>query len=373
MSTVHVVLAPTAFKGTLTAREAADAMAAGISALPNVTLTSVPLADGGDGSLEAFTSVGFDHRAVSVRDSAGQWHEAAIAIRGDHAVIELARVCGIALPGAHPLRPLDATTLGLGDALLVALDAGATRISLCLGGSASTDGGMGMLAALGARLLDEDGLPLEPAGRSLTQVDALDLAHLDPRLHACTIEVLADVTAPLQGTDGAAYVFAPQKGASPDQVVDLDAGLRNWGGLLSHACGWDIASLPGAGAAGGTAAAAVAILGATLHPGAATIADLVGLPRLLRKADLVLVGEGRLDDQTPRGKAVSHVLDLAHRAGVPVIAVCGQITLDDASLRSMGLAAWAAASGQDARIAVRQATAATVSAWLVERVRRLAP
>lgn len=365
MSTIHVVLAPTAFKGTLTAREVADAMTAGVASLSGVSVRALPLADGGDGSLEAFTSVGYDTRTASVRDSSGQWHVAAFAIRGDHAVIELARVCGIALPGAHPLRPFDATTLGLGDAVLAAMDAGATRISLCLGGSASTDGGMGMLAALGARPLDSDGRALEPTGRSLASVASLDASTLDARLRSCTIEVLADVTSPLHGPEGAAHVFAPQKGATPEQVRSLDDGLARWGEVLSAACGRDIASVPGTGAAGGTAAAALAVLGAFLHPGAATIAELIGLPDALAAADLVIVGEGRLDGQTAQGKAMSHVLRLARERGVPAIAICGQITLGDADLRSMGLTQWAAAPGADAHAAVTAATEAAV--------RRLAP
>jgi glycerate 2-kinase len=373
MSTLHVVLAPTAFKGTLTAREAADAMAAGISSLPGVSVRAIPLADGGDGSLDAFTSVGYEPRTASVRDSSGQRHEAAFAMRGAHAVIELARVCGIALPGAHPLRPLDATTLGVGDAVLAALGAGATRISLCLGGSASTDGGMGMLVALGARPLDDGGHALEPTGRFLGDVATLDLTPLDARLRDCTIEVLADVTTPLHGPEGAAHVFAPQKGATPDQVLGLDDGLANWGRILSAECGRDITSVPGTGAAGGTAAAAVAILGATLRPGSATIAELVGLPDALAEADLVIVGEGRLDDQTAQGKAMSCAVDLARHEKVPVIAICGQITLDDASLHDMGLAAWAPAPGKDAYAAVTEATKAAVSAWLAGGVRRLAP
>lgn len=373
MSTVHVVLAPTAFKGTLTAREVANAMAAGISSLPGVSVRTIPLADGGDGSLDAFTSVGYEPRTASVRDSSGQWHEAAFTMRGDHAVIELARVCGIALPGAHPRRPLDATTLGVGDAVLAALNSGAARISLCLGGSASTDGGMGMLAALGARPLDDGGRAVEPTGRSLARVAALDLAPLDARLRDCTIEVLADVTSPLHGPEGAAHVFAPQKGATAEQVLALDDGLTHWGRLLSTACGRDIASMPGAGAAGGTAAAAVAILGATLRPGAATLAELVGLPDALAEADLVIVGEGRLDDQTAQGKAMSHVLRLAREASIPSIAICGQIAIGDATLRSMGLTQWAEASGADARASVAEVTTKAVSTWWAERVRRPAP
>lgn len=372
MSTVHVVLAPTAFKGTLTAREAADAMATGARALPDVTVLALPLADGGDGSLDAFIAVGYEPHVVAVRDSSGQWHEAAIALRGEHAVIELARICGIALPGAQPLMPLDATTLGLGDAVRAALDAGATRISLCLGGSASTDGGGGMLAALGARLLDADGRELEPTGRSLDHVVALDLSLLDPRIDTCTIEVLADVTAPLHGPHGAAHVYAPQKGATTAQVLALDDGLRHWGRVLATACGQDVGPWPGTGAAGGTAAAAVAVLGATVRPGAATIAELGGLPQALREADLVITGEGRLDAQTCQGKAVSHLLHLAEQESVPVIAVCGQISLDDPTLCALGLTAWQTAAGDDARIAVKDATTAAITAWR-GRFRPLAP
>lgn len=360
MSEVRVVLAPAAFKGTLTALEVAEAMRRGLADLPGVTCLLLPMADGGDGSVDAFVSAGYAPHPVRARGASGEWHDAEIALQGHHAVIELARICGIARSDAHPLRPLDATTLGVGDAMLAALDAGATRLSLCLGGSASTDGGTGLLVALGARVLDKRGDALVPGGRDLDRIAHLDLTGIDPRLSSCTLEVLADVTNPLTGPEGAAPVFAPQKGASPEEVVLLDTGLAHWGAVLESATGRDVATSPGTGAAGG-AGVALAALGAEIRPGARSIAQLVGLPAALASADVVVVGEGRLDDQTPHGKAVSHVISLARDAEVPVLAVCGQITLDPIDLAALGLAGWITTSGDDAAHAVADATRTLVA------------
>lgn len=375
MLNARIVLAPTAFKGTLTALQAAEAMHRGLADLPHISCEVLPMADGGDGSVDTFVSAGYTRHVVPVRGSHGAWHDASIALRGQHAVVELAGACGIALPDAHPLRPLDATTLGVGDAMLAALDAGATRLSLCLGGSASTDGGAGLLDALGTRLLDDAGAPVPPTGRELGRVALVDMGGIDARLAQCRLEVLADVTNPLHGAQGAAFVFAPQKGASEADVRHLDVALARWGETLRSATGRDVASLAGSGAAGG-AAAALAALGASIRPGAASIAALIGLAPAVARADLVIVGEGRLDDQTPHGKAISQVLRLAQDSGVPVLAVCGQIALEDSQLQSMGLAGWATASGDGvadapggAAQAVTDATRTLVSRTLISRTR----
>ena len=344
MPNMRVLIAPNAFKGTLTAAQAARAMRRGLADLPDIQCELLPMADGGDGSVDAFVSAGYDGHPVRVRGAHGAWHDASIAVRGDHAVVELAGVCGIALPDAEPLRPLDATTLGVGDAMLAALDFGATHLALCLGGSASTDGGAGLLEALGARLLDDAGATVPPTGRALGRVAHVDMTEIDARLAHCRLEVLADVTNPLHGPQGAAHVFAPQKGASEDDVRLLDAALVRWGDVLRSDTGRDVAELPGSGAAGG-AAAALAALGAAIRPGAASIAELIGLAPAVAAADLVIVGEGRLDEQTPHGKAISEVMAVAAHAGVPVLAVCGQITLGEPELRALGLAGWATAGG----------------------------
>lgn len=367
MTTIHVVLAPNAFKGTLTPGEAARAMAAGVHAvMPDAKTSLVPMADGGDGSLDAFVEAGFTRHDIQARDSSGSWHRTEIALQGSRAVVELAGICGIALPGAHPLRPMDASTLGVGDAVRAARDAGATSIALCLGGSASTDGGAGMLVALGAVLRDARGRPISPSGRDLGRVTHLDLAGLDPRLRDCDITVLADVSIPLHGPGGAAHVFAAQKGATPEQVEALDAGLERWGAVLESVAHRRVADMPGAGAAGGTTAAAIAVLDAEIRYGAQEVAELVGLPAAIASADLVITGEGRFDDQSLRGKGCGQVVELARAAGVPVLAVCGQVSIDAQAADVPGLTTWTIgsvpATTRQARADLRTATLQALAA-----------
>lgn len=364
MGALHIVLAPNAFKGTLTAAEAAEAMRRGVEAvLPEATCVIAPIADGGDGSVEAFVAAGHRPMTVRVRDALGAWHEAVIAVRADHAVVDVANTCGLALLG-RVRRPRTASTLGLGDAIHAALDEGVTHITACLGGSASTDGGAGMLVALGARLVDDAGVELEPSGESLGRVARLDLSGLDHRLAPARIEVIADVTSPLHGPTGAAHVFAPQKGAAADEITLLDDGLRNWGRILAGATGHDVTSLAGSGAAGGTGAALAAVLGARIDSSRA-ILDLMGLPSFVEGADLVITGEGRLDASTLTGKGCAAVIDLARADGIPVIAACGLIDLDAGALASLGLLASAASAdaGPTAAESLAAATSRALQAW----------
>jgi glycerate 2-kinase len=337
----RVVVAPNAFKGSLSARAAAEAMARGVaSVVPGAHVTLMPVADGGDGSVDAFVAAGFTRIPVEVRGPTGQSTSSAFAMRDTVAVVELADACGFArLPDGIP-APLTSSTLGLGDAIRAALDAGARSILACLGGSASTDGGAGVLVALGARLLDDHDADLVPCGASLPRVARIDLSGLDPRLGGCPITALVDVGSPLFGPDGAAMVFAPQKGADATQVAELDAGLRTWSAAVVAATGRDVAGVPGSGAAGGTAAGMLAALTCEIRSGADVIADLVGLDEQIARADLVITGEGRLDDQSPLGKGVVGVAARAGAAGVPVIAVCGALAISDRRLRELGFAGW---------------------------------
>ncbi len=364
MRPLHVVLAPNAFKGTLTASEAAEAMRRGVeAALTDSRCVMAPIADGGDGSVDAFIAAGYRGTPVRVRDALGAWHAADIAVHDDHAVVEVANTCGLALlgPGRHPMA---ASTLGLGDAIRTAVDTGATDITVCLGGSASTDGGAGMLVALGARLLDDAGRELAPCGETLSRVARLDLTELDRRIAAARIDVIADVTSPMHGPAGAAHVFAPQKGASSDEVTVLDDGLRRWAWVLANTTGLNVDALAGSGAAGGTGAALAAVLGARIDS-PRTILDLVGLPHAVRDADLVITGEGRLDSSTLAGKGCAAVIDLAHASGIPVIAVCGQIDLEAGALASLGLTASAASAdaGAEAARSLVAATERAVATW----------
>jgi glycerate kinase len=336
-----VVVAPNAFKGSLSAVEAAAAMSAAVSiVMPSATITPRPIADGGDGSVDALIAAGFTPLPVAVRGPTGQPVTATIAMRDGAAVVELANTCGLLLLPDHHPAPMTSSTHGLGDAVLAALDAGARSIVLCLGGSASTDGGVGLLCALGARVLDESGLDVEPGGRWLQGIVSVDLSTLDPRLPGTHVTVATDVTSPLFGSEGAAVVFAPQKGASPGEVAALDAGLRSWARALAGSTGRDESGTPGSGAAGGTGIAAMAALNADVVSGAGYIARAIGLESALSGADLVLTGEGSLDEQSLLGKGAVEVARAARSAGVATVLVCGTIGLTADQLRDLGVLAW---------------------------------
>ena len=337
--TRRVVLAPLAFKGNLSAADVAHAMAVGAASTAECDLR--PMADGGDGSLDALVRAGFATVPVQTRGPIGDPARAAIAVRGDVAVVELAVACGMGrLPGGR-LEPMASSTLGLADAMRAALDGDPRELIVCLGGSASTDGGAGLLAGLGARLLDGHGHEVSPSGRALGDVAALDLSHLDPRLADVDITIAVDVGAPLLGPTGAAAVFAPQKGATPADVLALDANLASWHDVLSRTTGRAVADVPGAGAAGGTGAALLSVLNARVRPGAEVMAEATGLARAIEEADLVITGEGRLDRQTRMGKGAAFVAQLARAAGRPALAVCGRIDLDAERMHDIGFAAWA--------------------------------
>ena len=347
---MRVVVAPDKFKGSLPAAEVAAAVAAGLRAVASdAEILAMPVADGGDGTVHAAVAAGFERVPVTAAGPAGEPVRASYARRGDVAVVELACVCGLALLPAGRRAPLTASSFGAGEVLRAALDAGARQVVLGVGGSASTDGGAGMLAALGARVLGADGEPVgrEVAGRrvaggaDLELVAALDLAGLHPafRSGVASLTLAADVDNPLTGLDGAAAVYGPQKGASPAEVARLDAGLRRWAAVVAAAVGKDWSAAPGAGAAGGVGFAAMAVLGARMQPGIELVLELTGLEARLAGADLVITGEGSLDGQSLAGKAPVGVARAAARHGVPVVAVAGRNTLTGAELAAAGIAA----------------------------------
>jgi glycerate kinase len=336
----RVVLAPDKFKGSLTAAEVAAAVAAGmLDVVPGVETIMLPVADGGDGTVAAALSAGFDKIIVDAVGPTGERMQAPYALDGDRAVVELAAVVGLSmLPGGR-LDPMGASTYGLGLVIADAIRRGATTIVLGLGGSASTDGGAGMVQALGARLLDVHGRDLAHGGDHLVHLDRLDLAPLRATLGAATIIVATDVDNPLLGPRGAAAVFGPQKGASPPQVAELEGGLRYWSQLVSDATGREDAERTGAGAAGGTGFAALALLDAEIKPGIELILDLIDFDRRIAGADLVVTGEGSLDDQSLAGKAPVGVARAAARGGIPVVAVAGRLQLSPSQLREAGISA----------------------------------
>ena len=350
---MKIVIAPDKFKGSLPAAEVADAIAAGLRAeWPEAELVTVPVADGGDGTVDAAVAAGLERVPVTVDGPTGEPVSASYARRGEVAVIELADACGLMrLPGGRP-APLTASSFGCGQVLAAALAAGAHQIILGVGGSASTDGGAGLLQALGAQVLDARGEPLARGGAALRDVATLDLTGLHPAprtvatldltglhtaLRASTVILATDVVNPLTGPDGAAEVYGPQKGASPEQIIELASGLRRWAAVVAAATGTDRSQAPGAGAAGGVGFAALAVLGAEARPGIELVLDLVDFDAALDGAALVIIGEGSLDTQTLAGKAPVGVARAAARRGIPVVAVAGRSTLTEDQLATTGI------------------------------------
>lgn len=334
-----MIVAPDKFKGSLSAREAAARLAAGLRfGAPGVEVRELPVADGGEGTLQAALAVGFRRVPVCACGPTGEPLQTAYAERDGTAVVELADVSGLGrLPGGRP-APLLASSYGTGQVIAAALQGGADTVIVGVGGSACSDGGAGLLQALGARLLDGDGAQLEGGGGALARLQRVDLDAIDPRVRQARIVVLADVDNPLLGPRGAAPVYGPQKGADAEQVKAIESGLRRLAELL----GPELAARPGAGAAGGVAFGAMAGLGAAITPGSPYLLKLLGLPAALVGARLVITGEGALDRQTLSGKAPAGVAALALRAGVPTFAVAGRLDLSAGELRAAGIArAWA--------------------------------
>ncbi len=337
-----VVVAPAAFKGALSPAGAARAIAAGIQlAATGTEVRIVPVADGGEGTLDALVAArGGRRRATSVTDPLGRPVDAVIGeLPGHTCVIELAQASGYERLAPGERDPEGTSTYGTGAQVRMALDLGAERIILGLGGSATNDGAMGLARALGVRFLDAAGRELGGAGADLARVCAIDVSHRDPRLQAVEILVACDVTNPFCGPDGAACVFGPQKGADADAVRRLDAGLANFAEVLADATGVDVTTVPGAGAAGGAAGGILALLGGVLTPGAPLVLEAAGLPDQLAGAGLCITGEGRLDTQSMHGKAVSAVAAAARAADVPCVAVAGALDLLPGMVRRMGLIA----------------------------------
>jgi glycerate kinase len=339
----RVLVAPDKFKGSLTAPEVAARVAAGLRvSVPGVDVREIPVADGGEGTLDAAEAAGFQRVGVRVAGPTGEPLDSALGVRNGTAVVEMAAASGLAvLPGGRRV-PLQATSLGTGQLVRAALDLGCTTVVLGVGGSACTDGGAGLLTALGARLLDADGAELPHGGGALTGLRRVDLTGLDPRLGQVRIVLASDVDNPLLGPDGAAAVYGPQKGASADDVAALEAGLARWRDALGAVLGPEAmtaADQPGAGAAGGVGYACLAVLGARRRRGIDVVLELTAFAGLLPGAHLVVTGEGSIDEQTLQGKAPVGVAAVARAAGVPVVAVAGRCLLGVQELRAAGIEA----------------------------------
>lgn len=339
--TARVVVAPDKFKGSASAAQVAAWVASGIiGRASGVSVTQVPVADGGEGTLEAAEAAGFRRVPVRVSGPTGAPLVSALAVRDRTAVVEMAAASGLAvLPGGQPAA-LQATSLGTGQLVRAALDLGCTEVVLGIGGSACTDGGAGLLVGLGARLCDARGENLPPGGGSLRHLDSVDLTRLDPRLRTVRIVLATDVDNPLLGPRGAAAVYSPQKGATPCDVEVLEAGLACWVARLGDLLGSRAAAVAderGAGAAGGVGYACLVALAAVRRPGIDVVLDLAAFSRHLAEADLVVTGEGSIDAQTLHGKAPAGVAGRARAAGVPVVAVAGRCLLEPDELRAAGI------------------------------------
>ncbi|MEU2183141.1 glycerate kinase [Streptomyces thermolilacinus] len=337
----RVLVAADKFKGSLTAVQVAERVTAGLRHIvPGVGVEALPVADGGDGTVAAAVAAGFDRREVRVTGPLGEPVTAAFALRDGTAVVEMAEASGLQLLPDGVFAPLTATTYGSGELLRAALDAGARTLVFGVGGSATTDGGAGMLAALGARFLDADGEPVGPGGGGLRDLATADLSGLDPRFTDVELVLASDVDNPLTGPKGAPAVFGPQKGATPEDVEVLDAALTRYVEVLEKAVGPRAAGAalsPGAGGAGGIGYGALVGLGAGFRPGIELMLDILGFTEALGRATLVITGEGSLDEQTLHGKAPAGVAAAARAAGVEVVAVCGRLALPPEALGRAGI------------------------------------
>lgn len=326
---MRVVIAPDSFKGSLSASLVARAIATGVGkACPGCVIEEIPIADGGEGTLEAMVAARQgEYRTYTVRGPLGVPTAAQLGLLDDGkiGVIEMAQASGLLLVAPEQRNPLLTSTYGTGELMRAALDLGCRELIITIGGSATNDGGLGMLAALGAKFYDADGNELEPVGGSLPHLARIDIAELDPRLSNCHITIASDVTNPLCGPLGATAVFGPQKGATPDMVEVLDQGLRNFAQATLVATGVDVLDLPGAGAAGGLGAALMAYAGGGMRSGIDVVLDTIGIDSHLAAADLVFTGEGRMDEQTAHGKAPVGLARRARQHDCPVVALVGSL------------------------------------------------
>ena len=340
---MKVVIAPDTFKDSLSAKEVCEAIEQGMrSQLPDARFHQLPLGDGGEGTLDAIVAASeAQFRTATVLDPLGRPVTARFgwAGRTRTAIIEMAEASGLQRLEPEERNPDHASSYGTGELIRAALDMGAEQLVIGLGGSATNDAGAGLLMALGARLTDKRGHPLPPGGKALADLSHLDLSELDSRLAQVKIRVACDVTNPLCGPRGASAVFGPQKGASPLQVTQLDQSLKNFADCAYQETGVELHSMEGGGAAGGTGATLSGLLQGQLVSGIELVLDLLNFDQVIRDADWVITGEGRVDSQTLGGKTLAGVGLRARLAAVPVIALAGEVSGSTASLQETGITA----------------------------------
>lgn len=340
---MKVIIAPDSFKESLGASAVAEAIARGVRrAIPGVETVKLPVADGGEGTVDALlAATGGRKVPVPVTGPLGEPVAGFIGLLGDRrtAVIEVAAACGLQWVAPESRNPLLATSFGVGELIRAALDHQVSHIIIGLGGSATNDAGIGMLQALGARCRNAQGEEIARGGGALNALAAIDTRGLDPRLRNVALQVACDVTNPLLGPRGATAVFAPQKGATPAMLAQLEANLQHVAAVISAQTGQRIADYPGAGAAGGLGAALIALLGAHMRPGIEVILDALDFDNQLQGADLVITGEGRIDAQTANGKAPAGIMRRAAAQGCPCVVLAGSLGAGYEQLYTLGLTA----------------------------------
>ena len=338
---MKIVIAPDKFRGSLESDQVCEAMAAGILlAFPEADIVSIPLADGGEGTVKALTlHAGGEFITLPVNDPLGRPVEATYGLSPDHktAFIEMAAASGLTLLTEEERDPGLTSSFGTGQLIADALERGVEHIVLGIGGSATTDAGVGLAAALGYRFLNKQGEEVPPTGGHLSQILTIDSEEVHPTLASTKITVACDVTNPLYGEQGAAYIYGPQKGASQQQVEVLDKGLQHLANVATQKFGYDISQTPGAGAAGGVGAGAMWFLNAELQPGAAIVLQQTQIEKHIRQADLVITGEGKMDQQTLQGKLVLGLADLCQRHKVPLAVVCGTLAVSPDDILGTGI------------------------------------
>lgn len=341
---MKIVLAPDSFKGSISAWELSAALREGLRAAePSAEVIEMPMADGGEGTMEALVHATGGHiREIEVHDPLGRKISAAYGILGDQetVVVEMAKAAGLPLLAPHERNPLITSTYGLGELVRHAAGAGFRRFIVGLGGSATNDGGAGALSAMGVRFFGEDGAAFVPeGGAGLARLKTIDLSGMDEAVRASSFMLASDVANPLCGPSGASAVFGLQKGATPEMAEQLDKALQRYGEVLQACTGRGVREQPGSGAAGGTGAGFMAVLGARCRSGIEIVMEAVRFDRRIRDADLIITGEGRLDGQTLSGKVIAGVCRTAAQHAIPVIGVCGSMALDGKQMDQLGLTA----------------------------------
>jgi glycerate kinase len=359
---MKIVIAPDSFKESLTAMAVANEIEAGFREIfPDAEYLKLPVADGGEGTVQAMIDAsGGRLVALQVTGPLGEPVSAFYGLMGDGqtAVIEMAAASGLELVAPSQRNPLRTTSYGTGELIRSALDAGARRFVLGIGGSATNDGGAGMLQALGGRLIDASGADLVHGGGALNMLDHIDLSGLDARIKESVFDVACDVSNPLVGPQGASAIFGPQKGATPEMVARLDDNLRHYADVIERDLGRQVAEMPGAGAGGGIGAGMMVFLGGSLRPGSEIVTAAVGLDAAVADADLVITGEGRIDGQTIHGKTPVGVARVAQRHGKPVIGIAGSLAPGAAAVHEHGINAVFAAVSRPCTVEEALAAAA---------------